>query len=312
MWNHAPAMAKKLHAKHMSRPEFTGDEMLDLFGFLYYLRFVGPAGSADRGRALLASKGCLRCHRIGGDGGTLAPEFEKVQQYDSPLYLVQAMWNHSALMHEEIKKSDVHYPRLTGRDISDISACVRKVAAAQPPIHTALGDPFRGRGVIESKHCSDCHIIDGRGKSIGPSLDKLNIRAGVTGIASAMWNHGPAMMKYMTDLSIQWPRFVNNEMADLIAYLYFVGFEDKPGSSHQGRALFTAKGCAGCHVKGGKAPQPQSMKPFDSPIRMVQLMWNHAGKMEDLLVADNKDWPRLNKDDLRDLYAYLRDAGRPE
>ena len=39
---------------------------------------------------------------------------------------------------------------------------------------------------------------------------------------------------------------------------------------------------------------------------MIQLMWNHAGEMEDLIIAQNKKWPQLTADQMRDLYAYLR------
>jgi hypothetical protein len=39
---------------------------------------------------------------------------------------------------------------------------------------------------------------------------------------------------------------------------------------------------------------------------MIQLMWNHATDMEDLFIAQNKEWPQLETKDMRDIYAYLK------
>jgi hypothetical protein len=57
---------------------------------------------------------------------------------------------------------------------------------------------------------------------------------------------------------------------------------------------------------GGKGPDPTAIKRFESPIRMIQLMWNHAGEMEDLIIAQNKTWPQLTASEMRDLYAFLK------
>jgi len=39
---------------------------------------------------------------------------------------------------------------------------------------------------------------------------------------------------------------------------------------------------------------------------MLQLMWNHAPKMEDMLMIQNEQWPKLTSTDMRDLYAFLK------
>jgi mono/diheme cytochrome c family protein len=120
------------------------------------------------------------------------------------------------------------------------------------------------------------------------------------------------MIEAMRKQSIDWPSFKENEMADLIAYLYFLGFEDKPGSQEKGARIFEGKGCGGCHQSGGKGKGPDlvTIPTIDSPIHMIQLMWNHAGEMEDLLIMQNKRWPQLSTEEMRDLYAYLRKVGK--
>jgi mono/diheme cytochrome c family protein len=123
-----------------------------------------------------------------------------------------------------------------------------------------------------------------------------------------MWNHSPEMIDYMKEEFLEWPRFEGKEMADLISYLYFLGFEDKPGNIQAGEEIFINKGCADCHEEGGDGDGPDlaNMKRFGSPIRMMQLMWNHAPRMEDLLLLQNEEWPQLTTKEMQDLYAYLR------
>jgi cytochrome c551/c552 len=311
IWNHAPQMNRKFRQLRMDRPQLTETEMMDLFGFLYYLRYLGEPGGVAKGKRLLESKGCISCHRVGGKGGTVGPDLEKVQQYAAPLYMVQAMWNHGPAMQEEIKKAGVKYPTLTGQDVVDIAAYLRQASTGTAAIRMSPGDPTRGKTVFESKHCNECHLVEGKARIIGPNLSRIELKKGVTEIASLMWNHGQVMIEYMKKESIDWPHFEGNEMADLIAYLYFLGFEDKPGDERRGEEDFQAKGCVSCHAKGGggKGPDLSTIKQIDSPIRMIQLMWNHAGQMEDLLIAQNKSWPQLSTNEMRDLYAYLRKVG---
>ncbi|MBI4549171.1 MAG: c-type cytochrome [Ignavibacteriae bacterium] len=308
IWNHTPQMNRKFRQLRMDRPQFTQEEMLDLFGFLYYLRYLGEPGSVAKGKKLLEAKGCKVCHAVAGKGGTVGPDFEQLQQYDSPLYLVQAMWNHGETMQEELKKSGMTFPTLTGQDISDIAAYIRQATTGNVVIRMAPGDPTEGKTIFRDKQCENCHLVEGKVKKVGPNLSRIELKKGVTEVASLMWNHGPKMLESMKKESIEWPHFKTNEMADLIAYLYFLGFEDKPGDEADGERTFTAKGCTDCHKKGGggRGPDLASIKRFDSPIRMIQLMWNHASEMEDLLITQNKELPQLSTKEMRDLYAYLR------
>jgi len=308
IWNHTPHMNRKFRQLRVERPQFTEDEMLDLFGFLYYLRYLGEPGSVAKGMKLLETKGCTGCHALGGRGGSVGPDFKKIQHYASPLYIVQAMWNHGPNMQEQIKKLGMKYPTLTGQDINDITVYIRQATMGSVEVRMSPGDPTKGREVFKSKDCGTCHLVEGKGKKSAPNLSRIELKKGVTEVASLMWNHGPVMTERMKKESIDWPRFEGNEMADLIAYLYFLGFEDKPGDEAKGEKVFRANGCNDCHKggSGGKAPDLAAGRSFESPIQMIQLMWNHATEMEDLFIAQNKEWPKLNTKDMRDIYAYLR------
>jgi cytochrome c551/c552 len=312
IWNHTPQMNRKFRQMRVSRPEFTEKEMADLFGFLYYLRYLGEPGGVAKGKKLLETKGCRHCHSIGGAGGAVGTQLDSITASASPLYIVQSMWNHVPDMKEQIEQSNLDYPELSGQDIADMTAYIR-----QATMNTTMGggaapgDPRKGEDVFASKGCGDCHVTgDEKRKIIAPNLSRIELRESVTETASLMWNHGPMMLQNMKDRSIDWPRFEGNEMADLIAYLYFLDFADKPGDAKQGEGVFTARGCVNCHgQKGsGKGPDLATITHFDSPIRMIQLMWNHAQTMEDMLITQNKHWPELTGSEMRNLYAYIREA----
>ena len=307
IWNHAPQMNRKFRQLRMDRPQLTEGEMLDLLGFLYYLRYLGEPGSVANGKNLLNSKGCVTCHSVGGQGGGVGPDFKTIQRYSAPLYLVQAMWNHGPAMQEQITKGKMKYPLLSGQDIVDIAAYLRQASTADVEVRLSVGNPKKGRELFDEKQCSSCHVGEGKRKRIEAGLVKIDLKKGVTEVASAMWNHGQTMLQYMQKESIQWPRFDKNEMADIIAYVYFLGFEDKEGNSARGEMTFKEKGCVSCHGGGqGKGPDLRSIRKMNTPVRMIQLMWNHAGEMEDMLVTQNKRWPELSLTEMRDLYSYLR------
>ncbi|OGU26162.1 MAG: hypothetical protein A2X66_09340 [Ignavibacteria bacterium GWA2_54_16] len=308
IWNHAPQMNRKFRQLRMNRPSLTENEMLDLFGFLYYLRYLGEPGSVSHGRSLLTSKGCITCHMVAGKGGKVGPDLERVQGYASPLFMVQAMWNHGPAMQEQIKKTRMSYPILSGQDVADISAYLRQATTGSADMRMSPGNPAKGRTLFEQKRCVKCHLGEGEARITQPGLIRIDLKKGVTGVATLMWNHGLAMMARMKRESVDWPRFEGNEMADLLAYIYFLGFEDKPGDTQRGESVFRSKGCVDCHRQagGGRGPDLATINRFETPIRMIQLMWNHAGEMEDLVITGNKNWPVLSTRDMRDLYAYLR------
>lgn len=58
------------------------DETYPLIGYLYSLTRpgIGPpaAGDVEAGKALFASRGCDRCHMIGGRGGVLGPDLSGI------------------------------------------------------------------------------------------------------------------------------------------------------------------------------------------------------------------------------------------
>jgi cytochrome c551/c552 len=314
IWNHIPEMDRKFRELKFERPRFNEREMLDLIYFIYYLRYLGEPGSVSSGKKLLTSKGCLNCHKVSGEGNRGAPDFARLQEYASPLYMAQSMWNHGPSMQEKMKELKMTYPALTGENIANITTYIRQVTLTETEIKMSPGNPSKGKNVFKKKGCFNCHQLNSDDQSSGSNLINLKLNESVTEIAAKMWNHSPSMIEYMKEESVEYPQFDGNEMADLIAYLYFGGFEDPPGNSAEGELIYVDKGCANCHEEDdqGIAPDLSNKKTFDSRIKILQRMWNHASRMEDLLLIQNNEWPELTTKEMQDLFAYISSLSQKE
>ena len=102
------------------------------------------------------------------------------------------------------------------------------------------------------------------------------------------------------------------ELADLVAYIYFLPFADPAGDASRGATIFRDRACAGCHGGGAsarsEAPDLSTSEAMRSPAEMVAAMWNHAPLMREAILGEGLPWPELTGRDLRDLRAYLESA----
>ncbi len=311
MWNHLPEMLRQMRELSLPFPEFSSTEMADLTAYLYFLRYLGEPGNLYRGKILVEEKGCLTCHAVGKKGEDLAPAFDGLSKYISPLYLAQSLWNHGPEMDESLQNLGLERPRFEKGEIVDLSAYIRAASRGtdRDKVYMSPGNPQKGKIVFKEKDCLKCHRVAKEGKDIGPDLGELELGYSITEIAGLMWNHGAIMGDVMKKQNLKWPRFDGKEMADLIAYLYFLKFEDKPGDSKAGKKVFYDKGCVTCHGdegRGGKiAPDLSKSTALSSSINMAQIMWNHAPVMEEKILEKVLNWPEFSGKEMTDLYAYL-------
>lgn len=311
MWNHLPDMLGQMRELELPFPEFSKTEIVDLTAYLYYLRYLGEPGNVYRGKVLAREKQCLSCHAIGGKGGKIGPAFDSLSKYISPLYLAQALWNHGPSMEKKLQEMGLQRPIFRKGEIVDLSAYIRTAGQSSQNRHIYMspGNPDHGRQLFKEKKCFDCHSINGSGSDIGPDLGESEWGFSITEIAGLMWNHGSAMARSMHEKSIHYPKFNGKEMADLIAYLYFLQFKDAPGSAEKGAKLFSEKGCVQCHGPRGRkktrAPDLSQSKALSSEFNMVQIMWNHAPTMEKRISEKMLQWPKFSGQEMRDLYAFL-------
>jgi mono/diheme cytochrome c family protein len=111
MWNHAPQMTGKAKT-------FEPGEMPQLLSFIWADQYFEDRGNPHAGRKVFSSKSCTACHSDSGD----APDLSKKTGQFSTVSMVSSLWRHGPGMLERMKQMNIQWPRLTGRQMSDLIA----------------------------------------------------------------------------------------------------------------------------------------------------------------------------------------------
>ena len=117
-------------------------------------------------------------------------------------------------MWAKMKDLGVPFPKLSEREMANLLAYLHFVGYMG-----AGGDATRGSTIFREKSCSRCHAVGGEGAKVGPDLAASDALRSSLNWASAMWNHSPAMEKKFGETQTTWPRFTDDEMADLVEFL---------------------------------------------------------------------------------------------
>lgn len=322
MWNHFPQMYEKMKQMGISFPQFTSDEMAELVAYIYFVGyFDAPVAAADKlkGKALLRERGCTECHSPEGEGETVPGKLIRLRRIASPIVLAQIMWNHSPKMSKRTKGKGISWSQLDGSEISDLMAYFSETSGAGrgDVVYSPLGNPTRGRRLFEEKKCIHCHAVFGKGGNAGPSLTAKPYNRTVIQLPGIMWNHALIVFEKMEREGVQKPRIAAGEMADVVAYLFFLGYFDQPGNLIKGKELFANIGCVTCHTvrgEGGKVgpdlTKYSSGKEPLQPVLIIQSMWSHAPLMAKAMEEKQITWPQFKNQDVDDLMAYIRGTGK--
>jgi mono/diheme cytochrome c family protein len=311
--NHLPSMMQGMERTKILKSPLTGKELSEIFAYLYFLRFFDEPGDPSRGRYVFTEKGCNSCHPLSGRGREGAPGLDQFPQNISPIFLSQAIWNHGPIMIAGMTKLGIKWPAFKGTDLMDLLAYVK--TNAKGPKETAYvvpGNPKDGKKIFTEKGCIRCHAIRGAGGKEAEDLDKMakTFYTSLTQIASIMWDKGPVVFERMAQTRIGIPKFAPKEMADLIAYLYFLHFSGEPGNPAAGRMDFQSLGCSNCHsVNGikGKFMQidlSKYQKPAN-PMDIVAAIWDHSSEIEKAMKEKGISWPKFKKGELVDLIEFF-------
>lgn len=267
-------------------------------------------GDAKAGMQVFFQKGCARCHSVLGEGGRSAPDLGRAPgDHLSAAGLVAGMWNHAPAMWEKMRQERVTTPAFDEAAMSNLFAFLYTVRSLDEP-----GDAERGRELLFEKRCLECHAVAGQGRRVGPDLeDWASYRNPVSWI-QAMWNHAPMMEQAMRERNVPWPKFQQNEVGDLIAYIRALAPNPRghvylqPPNPNAGRQLFDKKGCAICHQKRSTGQDAPGLGAPGLPRTLGQfagLMWNHSPAMWSTMRAAQVPRPQFSDSEMADLIAYL-------
>jgi cytochrome c2 len=175
------------------------------------------------------------------------------------------------------------------------------------------GNPLEGSKIFTSKGCLRCHAVHGVGGATGPDLGQGILNRPLLEIAGVMWNHSPGMAHVFQKQRAVRPRFTAEEMASLLAFLYYLGSLDSPGDPEIGGRLFIDKGCQNCHSLGGKGgsagPTLDNYSRYASPLFLTTALWNRGKAMAEAMEVLNLPRATFQGNDIPDLMAYLRSVG---
>jgi cytochrome c len=314
LWNHIPSMNVGMERAKIIKPNLTGNEFTEISAYLYFLKFFDEPGDANRGRSIFNEKGCSACHPLSGKGKESEPGLDQFPQNISPVFLTQSIWNHGPVMIAHMVKLGMKWPLFEGTEMMDLLEYLKLNArGAKETAFITPGNPREGKQVFAAKGCIKCHAVRGEGGKQAEDLGKRakTLYKSLTQIASIMWNKGPSVLGKMSQTQTGIPKFTPKEMADLIAYLYFLHFIDEPGNPANGKKIFSEFGCSKCHGLDGKPGEWMTLdlskyQKAVNPMEMVAGIWNHSTEIEKAMREKGISWPRFKKGELADLLEFIR------
>jgi len=263
------------------------------------------------GARVFDSAGCAKCHAIAGIGGKVGPDLSKMSRPRSFYDLAAAMWNHLPRMTARMQQMGIARVKLDARAAGDVAAYLYTLHYFDKP---GRGDV--GKRLFAEKKCIVCHQVDGRGGTVGPSVDVFKGFASPLFVASAMWNHGPQMAEAMRAQSIERPKLTAEELRDVVAFLSPGTGGQGPiqvlaGGAEQGRVLVAEKGCVQCHPATGTGPGPSLVgrEARRTQIEFAAALWEKAPAMLAARKPEMGPAPTLSAHEMADLVAYLDATG---
>ena len=213
------------------------------------------------GRRLIAEANCVACHGLPGfrTEEVRAPRLESVGYKARPDWF--ARWLKDPKL--DLPRSRMPNFRLQADEIESLSAFLLSQRAVAPldasGIDWKKADPNRGRGLFGEARCVSCHMVDGRGGTLGPELSRVGSKVRREWLSSFLKD---PFREQPETLMVHY-RFSDDEIRDLVAYLSTelvdpeapaappeIGYLD-PNRVEAGRAVFVKHGCYSCHRFSG-------------------------------------------------------------
>ncbi|MEK7407536.1 MAG: cytochrome c [Acidobacteriota bacterium] len=308
MWNHGPAMWRAMSTRNLPVPPLGPTEIADLYAYFYSIRYFDLPGDAGRGKALFSAKKCSTCHSLTPEEGKgPGPPVSRWPAIANRIRWSEHMWNHSGPMMAEMKKKGIRWPTFTLQEMVDLLVYVRNLPKRpdeRPSL--VLQDPSAGEKVFRERGCARCHTVG------APETGKIDL-VGVaraartfTELGVRMWNHLPQMRQRAAAVRFEFPTLSENDMSQVIAYLFAKRYFEEKGKPARGRAVFAGKKCGSCHDQPvSVAPSLQDKRGQFSAHGMAAALWQHGPKMQGDMEKRKIPWPVFSGGEMADLIAFL-------
>jgi cytochrome c551/c552 len=159
----------------------------------------------------------------------------------------------------------------------------------------AVGDSARGGAVFEAMRCGQCHKAAELGR----------VRGGTpAGLAGTMWNHAPEMWAAMEKAGVKKTPITTQDAADLFAWFQAARYFERAGNAGNGKRLFAAKGCGGCHAK------VEAWSAMGDAIELGRQMWNHAPRMQAEAAVKGGKIQTVTAAEMNDIAAYVSSVSK--
>ncbi len=253
-------------------------------------------GDARRGAALIQDQGCTHCHSIAGQGGNSAPDLgSRIARQYTPASMASVMWNHAPAMWSAMGSQGITVPQIDRAGAEDLFLYLYSVRFFEQP-----GEVERGKKILESRHCGDCHSLKGGGGGPGKPISEWTNVTDPIALAQQMWNHSSNMKEAVKKKKYNWILLSGQDLTDIALYVRkgpaaSQALPDiRMGGAAEGAKLFQEKGCSGCH-KGSRALD--RLLSNQSLTDIAADMWNHAPRMTGVTP--------LSLDEMRALLGYV-------
>lgn len=304
MWNSAPEMVQKMDIIDIDYPQLTPLELINLLAFIgiYQNYVVNYSREVDvkNGERLFEAKKCVSCHTFNPDANTTGPSLKRFRGAGSPLTILRAMWLHSYYMKKAGARMGIEWPKFDKGEIRDLLAFI--IGDDQDNVTTRRyfrpGSPQSGQKLFHVYECDKCHSVKGTGAKKAPDLGYLLIDRGIDIyiILEAFWNHSPTMWETFKKAGKRVPRITTGELADIIAYLFMMNFDQSTGNAEEGQVLFETKTCVKCH---------EPTFASNDKVQLLAGLWNSIPEM--LVEAKQKgiEWPIFSSGEISSIVEFL-------
>jgi cytochrome c2 len=169
----------------------------------------------DRGRAVFEVSGCVRCHVPRAEKQGIGPPLEAIRRPQGAFQVAGRLWNHAPGMFAVFEKEGLRWPEMTREQMTELMAYLQA-----EPARDTTADLLQGQIVLVRKGCLKCHRLRSEGGTVAMELTEYHGGYESPVIwATTIWNHAPRMAEHAARLGVLYPRFVGDEMANLVAFL---------------------------------------------------------------------------------------------